>query len=161
MSNRGRKPIPDHLKVIQGTLKRSRVKATLQPSEKMPLPSSWLNKRAKGIFKKVAGRLNDMGLASASHTEALALLSSRQEEVERYDKYLSANGATYETTGTSGQKMIKERPEVMLRERAFKHLHALLVDFGLTPSASAKVPAAKRPEKPSRAERFFKDEVDW
>jgi P27 family predicted phage terminase small subunit len=73
------------------------------------------------------------------------------EEVERFDKMLNGageNNYVYQTHNSYGDAILKENPAVALREKACRHVHALLVEFGLTPSASQKVGGGK--EKPKK-----------
>lgn len=149
----GRKIIPIPIKKAKGTYQRCREREAPDPSKKKPYPPSWLNKRAKQIFWHMTKRLDDIGLASATHTEILALLCSRMEEVERFDKMLNdaeTNGYVYKSTNSYGDSILKEHPSVSLREKAARHVHSLLVEFGLTPSAIQKVGAKK--EKPKKNE---------
>jgi P27 family predicted phage terminase small subunit len=109
-------------------------------------------------------RLDDLGMASRSHTEAIALLACRMEEVERFDKMLNnsvdektgekVNGYVYKTTNSYGDDILKEHPAVRLREKAARHVHSLLTEFGLTPAAAQKVGTPKKKEKKNEFEGF-------
>jgi len=136
---RGRKAELIDLKKLRGSYRRDRDKKSPEPSTKKPWPPSWLNKRAKHIFNHMVRRLDVIGLATATHTEMLALLCSRMEEVERFDKFLNEHGATYESKSTVGSIIFKERPEVQMKKEAARHVHSLLVEFGLSPAAVQKV----------------------
>ena len=151
----GRKVIPIGIKQAKGTHRPHRDKETYTASSKRPLPPSWLNQRATGIFRHMVRRLKAIGLASGTHTEALALLSCRMEEVERFDKMLNENTGTdgkpqngyiYTTTNSFGDPILKENPAVGLREKAARHVHSLLTEFGLTPASAQKV-GTKKPAK--------------
>ena len=145
---RGRKVIPIEIKKAKGTHQPCRDKDVPEPSEKKPLPPKWLNTRAKMIFRHMTRRLEDLNLATRSHTEALALLSSRMEEVEKFDKLLNTGGGyTYKTKTTAGETVIKEHPACKLREKAANHVHKLLVEFGLTPASAQKVGTPKKKDK--------------
>jgi len=96
-----------------------------------------------------------MGLATAAHTEMLALLAFRLEEWEDRDRDVRANGAVYAKlelievpdpehpgrTVTKAQKIWKSNPAVAQRSEAMRHAQALLAEFGLSPSSQAKVSA--------------------
>jgi P27 family predicted phage terminase small subunit len=155
--NAGRKIIPISIKEAKGTRRKDREKEVPPPSSKKPLPPLWLNKRAKQIFHHMVKRLNDIGLASATYTEAIALLSSRMEEVERFDKMLNdekQNGYVYKTTNSYGDDILKEHPAVRLREKAARHVHALLAEFGLTGASAQKVGTRKESPKKNDFEGF-------
>jgi len=153
----GRKAIPIQIKKLKGTHQPCRDKDVPEPSKKLPYRPSWLNKRAKQIFHHMAKRLDEIGLASRSHTEAIALLSCRMEELERFDKMLNddkENGYVYKTTNSYGGEALKEHPAVKLREAAAKHVHSLLTEFGLTPSSAQKVGTPKKKTKKNDFEGF-------
>ncbi len=107
----------------------------------------WLSARAKEIFALYATRLNEMGYASASHTEALALLAMRQDEVETHTRVIDKEGTSYKTKSVAGQKILKPRPEVAMRSEAARHLQSLLAEFGLSPSAATKIVVPRRQMK--------------
>ena len=143
----GRKAIPTQLKIIKGTHQPCRDKDVPEPSTLKPVPPSWLNQRAKMIFHHMVRRLDDLGLASRSHTEAIALLACRMEEVERYDKLMNKQGYVYASVNTRGEKVIKVRPEILLRKDAAKQVQSLLTEFGLTPASAQKVGIPKKKTK--------------
>ena len=153
----GRKAIPIQIKKLKGTHQPCRDKDVPEPSKKLPYRPSWLNKRAKQIFHHMVGRLDELGLASRSHTESIALLSSRMEEIENFDKVLNAGGESlyfYKTKTADGSEIIKEHPAAKLREKAARHVHSLLTEFGLTPAAAQKVGTPKKKTKKNDFEGF-------
>lgn len=153
---KGRKAIPEHLKVVKGTSRNTRKKNTPDPAENKPWPPSWLTPRAKKIFHLVVKRLKDLKLDSQTYTEGIALLASRLEEVERFDKMLQegfeievqdgdkkvkkhVQGYVYQTTNSYGDMILKEHPAVKLRDKAMRHTHSLLAEFGLTGASINKI----------------------
>jgi len=152
---RGRKVIPIEEKKAKGTHRPCRDKDVPAPSKKKPLPPTWLNKRAKMIFHHMVKRLEELSLASRSHTEALSLLASRMEELETFDKLLNTGeGYTYKIETEDGGFIIKEHPVVKLREKAARHVHSLLTEFGLTPASAQKVGTPKQKTKNNDFEGF-------
>lgn len=162
----GRKIIPLVQKEAKGTRERSRERDVPPPSEKLPNPPSTLNKRAKQIFQHlVKNRLADLGLASATHTEAIALLAREMEQLERLDKFLNENGFTYkkvtsEETDDNGNVTysysVKKWPEVDIQRDLSRHVHSLIVEFGLTPASSQKIGPPKKKEKKTDKDDYFK-----
>jgi len=149
----GRKVLPFSTKQARGTHRPCRDKDTYTPSSRKPRPPSWLNARAKGIFRREVNRLDEVKLASATFTEIISLLACRLEEVERFDGMLNdyvddegkkGNGYIYKTTNSFGDPILKEHPAVRLREKAIRHAHSLLAELGLTQSAAQKVGMAKQ-----------------
>lgn len=143
----GKKVIPMNEKIAKGTFRPHRQKRIPQPDERLPVAPSWLNRRARQIFKLLVGRIKSITVASIDHTEAISLLAVRLEEVQRLDKLLNEIGFTYEQKGIVGRGensyeivlAIRNRPEVKQRHEAMKHLHSLLLEFGLTASSLGRV----------------------
>jgi P27 family predicted phage terminase small subunit len=143
----GRKPVPTHLKIVRGNPgKRPINKREPIFSGEFPAPPEWLSERARKIFGGLARRIEEMGYASASHTEALALAAMRQEEVELCTEVLN-KGMTYETYSSKGGKIYKTRPEVAIRAEASRHLQSLLSEFGLSPVSATKVVVPGKPKR--------------
>jgi len=152
----GRKVIPISIKQAKGTHQPCRDKDTYTPVSRKPVAPPWLNARAKAIFRREVKRLDEIKLASATYTGIIALLASRWEEAERFDKQLneskgasgdSQNGYVYATTNSFGDPVLKEHPAVRLREKALRHVHSLLSELGLTPASAQKVGTPKKDGK--------------
>ena len=142
------KRTPDHLKVIAGTARPDRMNsdapaANLGTAE----PPEWLSERATEIFSQLSATLHGMGIASPDDQAALAMLASRLEEIEICTAVIEDAGRTYCTTATSGDKLVRARPEVSMRSEALRHAQSLLAEFGLTPAARSKVSAGRPAEK--------------
>ncbi|MFZ4858559.1 MAG: phage terminase small subunit P27 family [Desulfuromonadaceae bacterium] len=144
----GRKPKPTYLKLITGNpgkraLNKNEPMATTAP----PRAPQWLDTRARAIFKLLTRRLVEMGYASASHTESLALAAWRLSQVETCAAVLDRDGYTFETTTPRGPAVIKARPEVALMTQAAKHAQSLLNEFGLTPASATRVQLPGKPQR--------------
>lgn len=141
------KRTPDRLKVIKGTARPDRMNpdapaANIGTAE----PPAWLSVRASEIFAQLSATLLGMGIASPDDQAALALLASRLEEIEVCTAVIEDVGRTYSTTATSGDTLVRARPEVAMRNEAMRHAQSLLAEFGLTPAARSKVSAGKPAE---------------
>lgn len=155
---KGRKQKPEIQKVIQGTFRKDRANENAPvPSADLPRAPSWLSKRACEIFGVLTARIQAMGYASASHTEALSLVAMRLAEVEEYTDIIAEEGPTYTSikvmTAEDGSKvesiLKKANPAVSMRSEAARHAQSLLAEFGLTPASVGKVGAQKQDEKKS------------
>ncbi|MBN9021748.1 MAG: phage terminase small subunit P27 family [Rhizobiales bacterium] len=154
----GRKRKPDHLKIVSGTAQPSRMNPDAPLGiEALPSSPEWLSSRAAEIFAGLVSIIQEMGIASASDADALALLSSRLEEVEICTAVIEDGGRFFTSSieyddGRMVSQQIKGHPAVTQRSEAMRHAQSLLAEFGLTPAARAKVSANKKPEgNPSRA----------
>jgi P27 family predicted phage terminase small subunit len=135
------------LKLLKGNPgKRPLNKNEPRASNSLPSPPSWLNDRSKTIFRRLVKRVNEMGYASASHTEAYALAAWRQDQIEQCEVVIRTEGMTYTTETQGGSLMYRSRPEVALQSEAARHLQSLLSEFGLTPSAMSKIQVPGKPK---------------
>ncbi|WP_108484341.1 phage terminase small subunit P27 family [Oceaniglobus ichthyenteri] len=142
------KRTPDHLKIIAGTARPDRMNPDAPPANIGTANApEWLSERVAEIFTQLSATLLGMGIASPDDQAALAMLASRLEEIEICTAVIEDAGRTYATTATSGDKLIRARPEVAMRNEAMRHAQSLLSDFGLTPAARSKVSAGKTAEE--------------
>ncbi|MFC3613565.1 P27 family phage terminase small subunit [Lutimaribacter marinistellae] len=144
----GRKRTPDRLKVVAGTDRPCRMNPDA-PAAPVAAPEApaWLSERATEIFDGITLMLVEMQIASVADTWAQAMLASRLEEIEVCTAVLEDGGRTYLTTATSGDKLVRARPEVAQRSEAMRHAQSLLAEFGLTPAARSRVSANKTPDQ--------------
>ena len=146
--------IPMEIKKAKGTYRKDRDTNPPPASKGKPNPPGWLNPDAKKKFRLITKRLDELGMASSSYTEMIAMLASRLEEVERLSKYLDAEGMSFNGVTRDGSDYFKPRPEVLMRDQAMKHAHKLLVEFGLSSSAIQRVGTPKTNKKKSNFDGF-------
>jgi len=143
--SRGRKRIPDHLKLVTGTARPDRMNPDApEPSEELPRAPGDLPLRAVEIFGQLTATLDGMGLASKSDTQGLSLLAYRLYQVEQCRAVIDREGMTYVSETVQGGLMVRARPEVAILDAAARHANGLLSEFGLTPASRSKVSAKKK-----------------
>lgn len=143
---RGRKKLPDTLKVVQGTFRKHRGKtADSQDEAPMTAPES-LSDAAKDHFETLRGRIAALGLDSATYSEALALAAMRMEEIDAYTAAIAEHGAVVLAPTVAGGELLRPNPAVTMRDGAMRHLQSLLAEFGLTPSSIGRVGVKKKGE---------------
>ena len=140
----GRKPKPDHLKVLDGTARKDRMNPSAPVIEVSTAePPEWLSSRAAELFHQITADLLKLGVCHSVDVYALSMLASRLEEVEICTAIIEDGGRTYEQE--SGMK--RTAPEVGQRNEAMRHAQSLLSEFGLTPAARSKVSVGKQPDE--------------
>lgn len=143
---RGRKKLPDTLKVVQGTFRPHRGKtADAQSPDAMAAPES-LSEAAQKHFETLRGRIAELGLDSATYSEALTLAAMRMEEIDVYSAAILEHGAVIKAPTVAGGELLRPNPAVTMRDGAMRHLQSLLAEFGLTPSSIGRVGAKKKGE---------------
>jgi P27 family predicted phage terminase small subunit len=145
----GRPPLPTKVKVLRGTLRKHRV----NPAEPMPTPGApsrppTLPMPARPAWRWLVRLLTTMQIISTVDGPALLLAACRLTDYQELSRDLTVNGRTYSTTTTTGSTMLRQRPEVALRDAAWRDAMAALVQLGLTPSSRSRVSKAANPETP-------------
>lgn len=133
-----RKPKPHALKVVSGTTRgkpteaaRARLSGTTPPA--------FVSDRARQHWPELARLLADMGVLGDGDLIALALLCEAVCEWIEAGQTIAQHGATYECVTEAGAVMHRAHPAVAQRADAARRVQSLLSEFGLTPSARAKV----------------------
>ena len=134
----GRKPKPPHLKIISGTTRGKATEAT-QARLSDTTPPAFISDRARQHWPELARLLADMGVLSDGDLIALGLLCETLCEWVEACRTVEAEGATYACTTEAGATMVRAHPAVAQRADAARRVQSLLSEFGLTPSARAKV----------------------
>lgn len=146
---KGRKPLPDHLKVVKGTDQPCRMNSNPpDASKEAPETPVNLTDAESEKFEQLCAIVAGMGILSASDVHMLMLTAVRLAEIDRCQAVIQDEGETYVTP--SGQ--YKPHPLVAQKNQAMRHAHVLLVEFGLSPSARSRVTAGtKEDENPFAA----------
>ena len=152
---RGRRPKPTDLKRLQGNPGKRRLPEN-EP-ELLPgtlVPPDWLKGEALEFWDELVPILDEMGILSTSDRLALAALCSAFGDYRAASEILEREGLTYEKTTAAGKVTVKPRPEISIRNDAFRRMTSMLGEFGLTPSSRSRVNV--NPKKPrGKLERFL------
>ncbi len=133
-----RKPKPTHLKAVTGTTRGKPTEAT--PARLSgTAPPAFLSDRARAHWPELADLLAGLGVLSDGDLTALGLLCETLAEWIEAGQTIARHGATYECQTEAGATMFRAHPAVAQRNDAARRLQSLLSEFGLTPSARAKV----------------------
>jgi len=135
-----RKPKPTHLKAVAGTT-RGKAAEAAKPRFNGAKPPAFLSDRAAQHWPELADLLADMNVLADGDKTALALLCETLAEYLDARDTVAREGATYEATTEAGAVMYRAHPAVAQRNDAARRVQSLLSEFGLTPSARAKVAA--------------------
>lgn len=139
MAKRGPKPKPTPLKIATGTRKDR-----IPTSEPIQLPGApeipaYLDKVAKAEWARMVALLSQLGLLSAAHGPALGLYCQSFSRLTKAEAEIAKNGETV-TTARGG---LQTSPYLRIARDASRQMQSLLVEFGLTPSASSRVSATR------------------
>ena len=135
-----RKTKPSHLKAVTGTTRGKPAEAT-QARLSGTTPPAFVSDHARQHWPELADLLADMGVLGNGDLIALGLLCETLAEYLDARDTVAREGATYEATTEAGAVMYRAHPAVAQRNDAARRVQSLLSEFGLTPSARAKVAA--------------------
>jgi P27 family predicted phage terminase small subunit len=154
---RGRKPVPTQLKLLRGNPGR-RPLPTHEPTPALvdvnTAPPAWLDKMARQEWRRVAPLLAKNGLLSELDGNALAAYC-----VVFAEWRTAARQARRMPTVVGPNGFLMASPFVAQARQALALLRSLMTDFGMTPSARARVTkiAALAPAPPTNPlEKFLR-----
>lgn len=126
---------------IKGNPGKRKKKTTVPTNKNIPylVTPDHLSKTGKYWFKKLVDDFNQIGLIEQLDRLALELLVESYAEYRSHCKVVDEEGATYKTTATSGEIVIKANPAVAMKSDAWKRLKSMMEQFGMTPSARSKL----------------------
>jgi P27 family predicted phage terminase small subunit len=138
---RGRKPVPNQLKVVRGSNRVNYDEP--EPPAGKPKRPSWLTGEARTYWARLVRLLDRMHVLTVADGPALALLAVTYAEYVAADRALrDAAGLehpTYVVVGTAGGMLHKTRPEVHIRADAHRRLIQAMAQFGLTPADRSRL----------------------
>ncbi len=150
----GRKPLPSAVKEARGNPGKRRLNdREPQAPAGMPECPKWLPDRARECWADLAPQLEGMRVVTRADRLALILLCQHYAEwMDALDLIEEAGGVTYESETEAGARIVRAHPAVAIAADAARRVKALLVEFGLTPSARTRVKASEaEPEDPAEA----------
>jgi P27 family predicted phage terminase small subunit len=136
----GRPPLPTAVKALRGTLRKHRVNAAEpMPSPGAPSVPPTLPVPARPAWRWLVRLLLSMRIITKADGPVLLLAACRLTDYQDLSQDLATHGRTYETVTPTGSTMRRQRPEVSLRDSAWRDAMAALVQLGLTPSSRSRV----------------------
>lgn len=153
---KGRRPTPTHLKLVKGNPGRRPVNKR-EPKAPRSRPSApvHMSDRARETWGYVTGLLDRMGVLTEVDGVALEMLCEAYADYLAARAELKAFGSEYYATSTAaGDQMHRVHPAVAQRNDADRRIRAWLAEFGMTPSARARV-KADGIEDEDPAENYF------
>lgn len=139
----GRRPKPTALKLVAGNPGRRAMNAKEpMPRRAIPPCPEHLDDAGQAAFSRLAALLDAMGVLTLADALALERLADIYSEILECRELIARDGRTYRTVTQQGDTLIKGNPAVGQLHAADVRFRAYLIEFGLTPSARAKVEAA-------------------
>ena len=132
MAQRGRKPKPTPLKLLEGNPgKRPLPKGEVRLASKAPRCPQWLEEDAKKEWKRMGKILEQMGILTEMDMTAFAGYCQAYARWKEAEEFLSKHGSIIKTPNGYLQQV----PQVSISQTNLKILLKFCEQFGLTPSA--------------------------
>ncbi|MCL6453561.1 MAG: phage terminase small subunit P27 family [Alicyclobacillus sp.] len=163
----GRRAIPAHLQVLTGNKNRltkaeleQRVEAEkkLTPRADKVKPPAWLDPVAKREFKRLAAELQELDLLTNVDVNALAAYCDAYSDYVACTRIIREEGLLVEYTNKAAETNKVPHPLLSKKKQLHDQMRSLALEFGLTPSARAKLAMPKGEERPkTEEEKLFGD----
>ena len=156
----GRKPKPTNLKLIAGTDRADRRNAAEpKPAPALPAPPAFLSDEAKAEWTRTADRLYQLGILSKIDRAALGAYCQaygRWEQAERAlarmaERDAVTHGMMIKTTNGNAV----QNPLLGTANKAMADMMRYAAEFGMTPSARARIKAEPLGEEDDPAQKYF------
>ena len=136
MAQRGRKPKPTAVKVLEGNPgKRSLNTAEPKPDKKAPRCPAWLEDEAKKEWKRMAKQLEHLGILTEIDMAAFAGYCQAYARWKAAEEFISKHGAIVKTPSGYWQQV----PQVSIAQQYFKQMGKFCEQFGLTPASRSRI----------------------
>jgi len=152
---KGRRPVPDSLKMIRGTFRKDRVnKNAPNPVHVCPKPSKSLNDKERKVWNELAPILYDVGVLTEMDVVALTLLCRDIAMYQVCIATIKKEGRIIEMVGSKGQTIRKVNPCYTIQRQLADSILQMLREFGMTPASRVKIVVDKKPKEKSKLEEL-------
>lgn len=148
MAQRGRKPTPTAVKVLEGNPgKRSLNTQEPKPEKKAPRCPAWLEDEAKKEWKRMAKQLEQLGILTEIDMAAFAGYCQAYARWKEAEEFITQHGTIVKTPSGYWQQV----PQVSIAQTYLKIMNRFCEQFGLTPSSRSRIVADTGEDKESDA----------
>jgi len=152
---KGRRPVPDSLKMIRGTFRKDRVnKNAPNPALVCPKPSKSLNNKEKKVWNELAPMLFNLGVLTEMDVVALTLLCRDLAMYQECIATIKKEGRVIKMVGSQGQIVHKVNPCYTIHRQLADSILQMLREFGMTPASRMKIVVDEKPKEKSKLEEL-------
>ena len=140
MAQRGRKPKPTAIKVLEGNPgKRKLNSLEPKPAKKAPECPVWLNQSAKDEWNRLSKNLEQLGLLTEVDMAAFAGYCQAFARWKEAEEFIEQHGSIVKTPSGYWQQV----PQVSIAQSNLKIMLKFCSEFGLTPSSRSRIVASE------------------
>ena len=159
MGRRGPAPTPTPLLTLRGStlVTQRRLRGEVKPPPGAPPCPEWLDAESKAAWRQLVPTLELMGILTKVDANALARYCKLWARWRSMEDFIDAKGVMYPLKGDDGKvKCFQQWPQVAIANKLAQQLTRLEAEFGMTPSARARIQVApSQPEADRGKSRFF------
>jgi P27 family predicted phage terminase small subunit len=138
MAQRGRKPKPTALKILEGNPgKRALNQNEPKPERKAPKCPAWLDNEAKKEWRRMSKQLNALGILTEIDMAAFAGYCQAFARWKEAEEFITKHGTIVKAPSGYWQQV----PQVSIAQTYLKIMNKFCEEFGLTPSARSRITA--------------------
>ena len=146
MAQKGRKPKPTAIKVLEGNPgKRKLNTGEPTPKKKAPRCPVWLEEEAKREWRRMCRQLEDLGILTEIDMAAFAGYCQAYARWKEAEEFITQHGSIVKTPSGYWQQV----PQVSIAQTYLKIMNRFCEQFGLTPSARSRIVSEKNKDKES------------
>lgn len=136
MAQRGRKPTPTAIKVLEGNPgKRPLNTNEPTPEKKAPKCPSWLDSEAKKEWRRMSKLLEQLGVLTEIDMAAFSGYCQAYARWKEAEEFISKHGTIVKTPSGYWQQV----PQVSIAQTYLKIMKDFCSEFGLTPSTRSRI----------------------
>lgn len=136
MATRGRKPTPTAIKELEGNPgKRELNDREPKPVKKAPACPKWLDKEAKKEWRRLAKKMETMGILTEVDMAAFAAYCQCYARWKEAEERITSTGLVIRTPSGYPQQI----PYVSIAQGYLKTMSRFAEQFGLTPAARSRI----------------------
>lgn len=153
MAQKGRKPKPTAVKVLEGNPGKRQLNM-FEPKPvkgKLPKCPDWLEDEAKEEWNRLAKNLHNLGILTDLDVQAFASYCQAYARWREAEEFISQHGAIVKTKSGYWQQV----PQVSIAHQNQKMMMQAAAEFGLTPSSRSRIIADQTANEPDEMEMLL------
>lgn len=161
MGRRGPAPTPTNVLKLRGStlVTQRRLQNEVKGPTGNPECPDWLDEDGKAMWEKLVPQLSAMGILTKVDGNALGRYCRLWARWRKAEDFITERGEMYPLKDDQGNvKCFQQWPQVAIAHKLSQQLTKLEAEFGMTPSARARIQLNNSPATESRSHdkgRFF------
>ena len=142
------KPVPTNLKILRGNPGHNKLPENEpKPEVVCPKPPDILSDIAKKHWKQTVKFLYSAKLMTNMDIDALTIYCEAYARWSEANEHIKENGTIVFDDESDTLFSYKTNPYMMVQQKAFDQMKAMLIEFGMTPSARTRVRTVDKASK--------------